>query len=215
MARETPRVSVALQHWQDLRKQHDIALNTRENERSMVARFAAFVNDIQVGHVTPNHVRRFYYDPQTGIKENHQRRWATGKPMMPGSFNKARLHLLNFFAYCQVEGWVRRDDLMKYVRKAAEPAQADRFRLDEPGLLNLIELADNPRDKAVIAHAMNTGGRASEVTWPRIKHVELDTRSLAVWVQKTRESDVMGIAPHLDYYLRQWLSPDPPMIMVA
>ena len=205
MARETPRVSEAERHWQDLRKQHDIALNTRENERAMVRRFAAFVNDIQVGHVTPNHVRRFFYDAKAGIKDNHRMRLVTGEPMRPGSFNKARLHLLNFFAHCQVEGWVRRTDLMMYVRKAQDVTQADRLRLDQQQLLSLIDQADDPRDKAVIAHAMNTAGRASEITWPRIKHVDLESGWLNVYLQKTREADDMAITPHLAVYLRAWL----------
>ena len=67
------------------------AVNTLDNERSAVTRFVKAVGpDMQVGHLRASHVRSYILDPRTGLLHNHRSKLATGRPMLPSSFIKAR-----------------------------------------------------------------------------------------------------------------------------
>jgi integrase len=203
--RRTPTVSEAMRQWLALREAQGLSPQTISNERSIVTRFAALTNDMQTGHLRPEHVTKFFYDPSVGLRKNHSWALITGREMRPGSFNKARANLAGFFAFCRDSGWVKAD-LMVHIRRDARSENEERLRLDLAQLIRLIECADCPRDRAMLAHAANTALRASEICWPRIKHVDLQTGSLRVWLIKTKESDVMVITRHLEREIRRWLA---------
>jgi len=97
------------------------------------------------------------------------------------------------------------------------PLAARRRRKDPPkeklmmgptqfaALLNAAESHD-PRDRALIALAIYTMARQSELITLRVKDLNLDTGSLYVRVHKTAQDDIMPVSAELDAEMRKWLT---------
>jgi integrase len=204
MARESLRGSVLAAQWYDLRRKQGMASNTIANNKSVVDRWVAFTNDMQAGHWRVQHVTDFFYDDELGLMDNHARRPVTGKPLRNDSFNKMRGHMKLFLEFCRSRGEIKMDLLTEVTRRKRLP-RFDRLLLTRSQLLGLVECPQPERDRAMHVHGLNTAGRGSEITWPRIKHVDLQSGLLNVWLIKTSKPDVMAIPPHLEQELRRWL----------
>ena len=202
MARATPPIMEANGQWAITRSQR--APNTLANERSTITRFAAYCDDMQVGHLRPEHVEGFFFDPERGIVANH--RWAhlTGKPMQNSSYNKQRSNIAAFLKFCIGRGWVKTDLLANVSME--RPVSRERLRYDRKQLLRLIDAANNPRDRAVLAAACTWALRASELVGLRIKHIDLESGEVRVWLPKPKRWDTMVLTRHLDGELRAWLT---------
>jgi integrase len=197
--RRTPLVKDAVHEYLLLRSEQ-AAANTVANERGTLRRFAR-ATPMQIGHVTPKHVERFFFDPAVGIVHNHRDAARRGR-MAQSSVNKVRSHLAQFFEFCRGRRWLSGDPLINVV--ARTPVERQKARLTRRQLLLVLEAARDPRDRVLIAIALNTALRASEITGLRLRDVDLDAGSLHVYIPKVRRTADMPITPHLDGELRRW-----------
>lgn len=69
----------------------------------------------------------------------------------------------------------------------------------------LLDAADNPRDRAVIAIGLYTFLRGSEVASLRLQDVDFDRNTISVYRWKTKEADVMPMCVELREELERWI----------
>lgn len=69
----------------------------------------------------------------------------------------------------------------------------------------MLESAECPRDRAILAVAMNTGLRRSSLRDLRVGDVDLDTLNLHVRIAKTKLEDGMPMTADLHDELKRWL----------
>lgn len=170
------------------------APTTAMNDASVLRRFAKSVGDIQVRHLTPAHVDRWFFGEKGLVATLGE----------PSSFNNYRKRLVAFMRYCAQRGWLRMDPMINVrVRKVL---RRERLRLTARQMLTLLDLATNPRDRAYLAVNVNTGLRASEIVDLRVRDVDLAGGELHVTILKTLEEDTMPITEDLDKELRAWLT---------
>lgn len=114
--------------------------------------------------------------------------------------------LRGFMGYCVKRGWIEADPTV--LLRVPRPAPAPRERLDAQELLALIDSADYPQHRIILALAANLALRQSEIKSLALRDVDLDTGTLRVTVHKTREQtepDDMPISTELEAELRRWL----------
>jgi integrase len=179
------------------------AATTAANEAFVVRRFAASLGDIQVRHLRPQMVADWFYGID-GVMNPHLTRDRKHRaPIKASTHNYYRTRLAGFFRFCTQRGWLKVDLLMH-----VDPLPVPQTKRQQPAphvLLGLLEVADNARDRAYLALAINTGLRASEIVALRVGDVDLDSGYLAVVIRKTGDVDDQPITQDLDVELRRWL----------
>lgn len=190
MARRTPTVQEALDEYMSTREH--TSKNTQINDRSVLGAFARHLGDMQIGHVTPQHVESFFLGPDgTGSRHNG------------ATFNKGRQRVNGFLAFCAGRGY-NRATLLANVRP--RPVQKrERLRLSPSQLIALVEDTEDERDRCMLAVAANLGLRAGEITALRVGDVRLATSSIHVTVSKNGTEDVMFMSSDLEPIVRRWL----------
>jgi integrase len=137
--------------------------------------------------------------------------WITGfidRGRAPGTVNRYRGDLTTFNRWCITQGFTRSEWL------ASMPTEPDPERdwtqLTADQLLRLLDAAPHPRDRCMVALAMNTGLRINEITKLRVKDVDLNKNRLRTVISKQkarRETiDYMPITLELRDELITWLA---------
>jgi integrase len=91
------------------------------------------------------------------------------------------------------------------MEKSTQRRRAKR-RLSEDEILAVIEGADNPRNRALIAFVANTAVRISEALSPTLKDIRLDLGEMYLMIHKIDEEVTFPITEYLDRELRRWLA---------
>lgn len=177
---------------------------TVKNEGFVLRRFVATIaggRDIQVRNLTAEHVEAWF----VALRAPHTDRTGIARPpIQAASWNYYRDRIKSFVTYCARRGWTRAD-LLGHVHPLKV---ASRVRL-QPSvdlLLAMLENTSQPRDRAVLACAMNTGLRAGEIARLHVGDVDLDTLTLRVWVSKSQIEDDMPITSDLASEMQIWLA---------
>jgi integrase len=177
------------------------AESTVKNDGIVLHRFVATRGDIQMRHLTPAHIETWFLS----LMQPHTDRCGVHRPaVQPSSHNYYLARLKSFFAYCAKRG-LTRVDLLTYVPPMKEP----RRRRQQPTpefLWAMLDSALDPRDRALIATAINTGLRANEIARLKVCDVDLDTLTLRVWISKSQVEDDMPVTSDLAAELRSWLA---------
>lgn len=177
--------------------------STVQNEGHVLRRFAATVvggRDIQVRNLTADHVEAWFVT----LRSPHTDRAGVARPsIQAASWNYYRARIKSFVMYCSRRGWTRAD-LLAYV----DPMTVSRKVRQQPSPSHLWAMLDNasdPRDRAVLAMAMNTGLRSNEIARLRVGDLDLQDLSLRVRISKSRMEDLMPVTADLDAEMRVWL----------
>jgi integrase len=123
--------------------------------------------------------------------------------LSPGAYNQALTRLRGFDAYCREQGYYNRSLVSRQVTTKADPPK-QRTRYSAKELLAIIEAAENPRDRMLVALLANTALRAGEAVALRWGDVDLDEGYLAVTIFKSSKVDRRPITAGLDRELRRW-----------
>lgn len=200
------KLSVVIDDYLAKRKKHK-SEETYRVDRQMLNALVRHVGDLQIGNLRPEHVEDYFYGPQ-GIMNEHptgQRGRKTNPGVSKATHNQHRGVLMTFFKSCTRKGLVK-VDLMELVPFLKVPLRP-RIFLTPHQLLQLLEFAENPRDRGVIAYALNTGNRASEIKNLKIEDIDLKTGYAYPTITKTHEGKkATPISEDLDQELRRWLT---------
>jgi integrase len=188
VTRSTPTVSAAVDQYLTSRASW-YKPRTLESVRSNLLRFAA-AHPFQVGRLESHHVEAWMTD--------------YGSRVQASTFNVVRGRVTDFLEFCRGRGWIK-GNLMAEVRRR-QVQQKERRRLDAQELLALLDCAATPRDRAMLAFAMNTGCRASEITAVRLKHLDLDKQECELVISKSGKADLMPLTADLLPELVRWLA---------
>lgn len=171
--------------------------NTIANYQSVLRRLSRAFPGRQYRGMTERDLSAFLYGPG-GI--------LVGKA--PGTGTVYRSALQGFFDYGRSMGWGKRiDRVPQPVIRQRGPRRMDLpTRLTGAQLRLLIDCADEPMLRGMLAVAMNTALRISDVVKIQARHVAFQTGEIAVWNQKTRKYDELPMTLDAESELRKYLS---------
>jgi len=186
--RTTPRLSEAFAQYQRTRSAHTAA-TTLTNDQSVLRRFVEGVCDPQV-HL---------------LSQEATEAWFAGEALRqsPASYNKVLQRVRGLLGFCQRRGWLPIDPLAE-LRPRRVP-RTDRLQLSTDELRQLVETAENPRDRGMLAMAVNTGLRASDLIRLKVGDLDLAQGMVRVEIQKTADLDWLPVTSDLDAEMRTWL----------
>ena len=207
----TPLLTEALAQYLAIRSSH-CAATTMANDKALLTKFVRESTTSRGTRVPESTSRGLLENTTSRVLRVHDLNQTTVETWFAreatrqaaSSFNKVRMRVAGFLGFCQRRGWLTQD-LLAEVRPR-RVVQRERLRLSAQELRRLYETAENPRDRAMLAIACNTGLRASDLVALRIGDVDLDQGLLRVHVQKTGRLDFLPITADLDSELRRWLT---------
>jgi integrase len=198
MARQkTPNVSFAVAEYVEMRYAQS---QSRPNERSLNSlfrRFAARVGDCHTSTLRAGHIEDFFYG-KGGLHEGAG----------PTTLANYRVMMKGFLRHCDRREWLSRpvDQLIAGLREKSTQSNRNRYRMTRAELRRLLDAAEFPRDRALIAFVANTGLRISEAIRMRVRDVSFGKGELYVYLVKTKEEVTVPLSLDLERELRSWLT---------
>jgi integrase len=137
------------------------------------------------------------------LTEEDVNAWWDSLSLAPSTQKTRLAQLRSFVKFCIARGWLERNPTV--LLRAKVPAKGDRDRLEADELLTLVDLAETPRDRVLLALAANLGLRGGEISRLRLRDLNLRAETIRVHVDKTNEVDDMPLSAELAVELRHWL----------
>lgn len=194
----TPKLSIAADDFQRIRSRSGNGSQGMVYQwRSLLGRLTARLNDPHLGSIKPVDLEDFFYG-RKGLADK----------CGPTTLGKYRSDLIQFFNWCHRRGFTPHTGayLLGDIAEKTTKPNRERFRMNRHQIIALMDAATEPRDRAMIAFAVNTGCRISEVAGMRVKDVRLDREEVYVRLWKTRQEVTIAITADLDTELRSWLT---------
>jgi integrase len=166
------------------------APSTVRSDGRILRRLLADVGNIQVSSLTHQHMDLFW--------ARRSNEWG------PGTFNLARTIVGTFFKWCQTRGILSRStDLLEGVRARKVPARS-RLIVPSEEFPTLLDAADDPRDRAMIALGLYLFTRISETVNLKWKDIDFQNHTVSVFRIKTQTLDVLPMCEELEHELKVW-----------
>lgn len=185
-------LSDAIAGYMDMRRAK-FARTTWRMDESVLRRLLACVGEMPAGELTAAHISDFFYAEGTGMVHS----------MTGSTFNVNRSRLGSFCRWATDEGHLASDPMRKVERR--KELKRHRQRLTGPEMAAVIDTADHPRDRALLALACNTGLRVRDILMLKVGDVDLDAGYLIATISKTKEEKVFPMTADLHEELRIWL----------
>lgn len=193
-------LSTAVEQYLDLREGR-YAKATLYNDRFVLRRFVREVGDVQVMNLRAEVVERWF----ASLLKPHTTADQQVRPAVTAmTYNNLRARVLQFSRYCQARGMTRADWLVHVTRLKQPRRQQQQVGADT--LSQMLDSLDDPRDRAVLATAINTASRSAEIKGLKVGDVDLTNRVLKIWIQKSLIEDHKAISHHLAAELETWLA---------
>jgi len=145
-------------------------------------------------HLTPAYVARFFA--------------AVGGSQ--GNRNNALLALRRFFDWLERMRYVEPNTAVWLLggRKIAAAQREPKYYIKAEHFATMLDIAGewHPGERAMIAIALYTLCRSSEIAFMRLKHINLVSRTVSIWRAKTKRWTEMAICPELFDELNTWLA---------
>lgn len=126
-----------------------------------------------------------------------------------GQRNNLLSVLRKFLAYCERERWMEAGETSRLLatRKSKGYQREQKFYIPVTDFQALLNCQDrHPADRAVIALALYTLARKSEIQALTLKDIDFEARTLNVWRQKRKRWTPVGMTPELEAELVRWLT---------
>ena len=178
-----------------LRRAKGYAVTTVRNDGYVLRRFLAWYGAVQLRSMTPVKVADFFYG-STGVRNRHiTRDGRERETVMASTHNYYRSRLNSLFKFARQRGYLR-VGLFYEVDALREPSVLR--QRPNPGTLNqMIDKADSPRDRALIATLIHTALRRNESLALTIADVDLRENWLHVYITKSQVEDRLPITSNL------------------
>lgn len=199
------RITLAVARTEFIDRQEDLgrSIHTIRVYNGLLRRLVRDLGDIQLVNISNKHIETWIF----GLRKEH-RTQQNGKTVArgigPSTFNQTVSNLRVFFKWCQGQGYMRHNptvnlSMLKVPKRTRQSPSA-------ATLLQMLEVATFPRDRAYLATAMHTGLRQSEILLIQIRDVDLATGFICVVIPKTGEVDDQPITKELNDELRRWMT---------
>jgi integrase len=171
---------------------------TVKQYRSVLMRLVRAYPDRQLGGMTTTDLAQFLYGPKGA---------AVGRA--PATVGSLRAAMNSLFAYAHQQGWIRNPPAVPTTvirtRKARPMISSMPTRLTPAQLGLMIQRAEDPITRGILAVAINTALRISDVRKIRMQDIDFQTREIYIWIQKTGEFDAFPISLDLEEELQDYL----------
>ena len=199
------RIDEAVDAYLGFRERKRFSHQTMMGDQRILTKFARDMRNIQIRHLTPDHVSDWFYGPG-GLMGSHRGLHKGGKLLpgiSPATHNQYRSRMKVFFDWMTKRGMTK-VDLLEDVDALSVPTKVR--QQPKPGvLLAFLDSAVHPRDRAYLALAMNSALRASEVVRITVGDVDMERGYFKVTTSKHKQGDLMPITEDLAKELRTWL----------
>lgn len=184
------QLSEAADMYLSYRATHGVAANTYRNMSKAVRRLVESAEN----------------PPMARLSAEHIDVWSAQISYLSAATIKQQRSLVTvFLRWCRTRGYHSDGEALIESLPARKVPEKVRRRVPLSQFPALLNSADHPRDRMVIALGLFLFLRASEASALRIKDVDLDSGEIAVTVFKTQQFDRMPISAELDRELRRWL----------
>lgn len=203
MARaSTPKVSYAAAQYVAHRYAQSKSEPTRRNLQGLLNRLSVRVKDCHTGSLRAEHIEDFFYGPG-GLHEGKK-----GDRLAPTTLAAYRGWTKSFLHFCDRRGWltVPVGQLVEGLPDRNTQTNRNRYRMTRAEIRRLLEAAQTPRDRALVAFVANTGLRISEALHMRVRDVSFGKGELYVYLPKAKEEVTIPLSLDLEDELRIWLT---------
>lgn len=189
MAKSVP-LSIAEERYTRHLRARGLAENTVINNSQAVRRARQLWGDILVSSVTPAHIDHLF--GHYGWKESTRNLYLS--------------YLRQFFTWARRSGFMGKDADPTIGWRSVKVPKEDRLRIPLDEFPDVLDAATHPRDRAVCAVGLFTFLRGSEIRHLRIRDLDLDAGTLAVYRSKTKEHDNLPVSSELHEEMTRWLA---------
>ncbi|MFF8831410.1 tyrosine-type recombinase/integrase [Streptomyces sp. NPDC015131] len=191
-----PSVHEAVLEFVRAQKSHGVPHGTVKQYRQVNNRLVSYFQGRQIAGITADDLAQFLYG-EGGI--------LVGRDPKTGTTYRSAINAL--FRYAKFRKWIRREV------RCPTPVFKDRTpqrqiaptRLTEDELISLIERAEHPVLRAMVAVAVSTALRISDIVKLKIRDVDFETGDIYVWIQKTGRFHPLPLTLDLEEELRRYL----------
>lgn len=173
---------------------------TTEQDSFVCRRFAVAMGNPLVRELRAEQVEAWFHSL---LRPHRTRDGRERPPIQASTYNYYYARVKALTQFLAQRGYLS-DDVLRYVRPR-KPEVKSRVRAEREVLWSIIDSADNARDRAILATALNTGLRASEIADLRVGDVDLASQSLGVRITKSKLEDVMPLTSDLQEELVRWM----------
>ena len=182
----------------------DCAPTTVKADRDVLRRLVATLGDRPLHLLQPGDLTNAYYGPN-GFAQQHRTRDRKDRPPVSATtLNYYRSRHRAFFDFC-ARTWPShvRVDLMRDIRKATTERK-ERYQPGPNDLREMLGLAADPRDRALLATVGMTGLRRGDLLALRLRDVDLATMVITTTISKSRTVEQVPLPEELVDELKTW-----------
>lgn len=187
------RLDQAIAEYEIFRTSQQYARNTVRIERQALDLLLSEVGNIQVKHLDARHGEAFVSA-------------MLSKGLKPGTVNLYRGAFRRFCSWCHTRRFLPGSNNPLGTTRNLADHKAPRRRIPAHDFPRLLDAAEHPQERIIVALGLYLFLRASEVACLDIEHVHLDRSEILVFQPKTGRYDEMPIAFELEVELRRWLT---------
>lgn len=169
-----------------------MAKNTVKSKRGVLNRLLSSTGNIYVKNIEPVHIDKL----MTELAKTHS----------PAVLNLDHSVLARFFKWCILRRLIPHHKNPMEGRKVRKVQPKKRRMLEVAEFGAMLDAANHPRDRMVIALGLYLFLRSSEMVTLTIGDVDLLRGEMDVEVWKTGDRDIMPLSLELDRELRRWLT---------
>lgn len=178
-----------------------LSTNTVRSYRMTLERLLAHTGDLYCESLRPHHFEEFL---SSLLVQHTDANGILRAPVQAKSFNGYLARVQPFARWLLSRGMTK-TDLLADCQRHREPKKI-RLRLEPEQVWDLLDAATSPRDRVLVALAVQTAMRASEIRTLRVGDLDMDRRTLRVYVHKSQQEDLLPLTPMLHAELEQWLA---------
>lgn len=140
------------------------------------------------------------------LKPVHFDRWRAAHNWSPGTFNRKLGEMRGFLEWCKRRGYQMPDSDVLYGWKSMKVPQRHRQRIPQREWGRLLDAAEHPLDRALVAAGLYLMARISELRTLRVRDLDLSAGEVQIYRHKTRRTDTMPVCMELEQEMRDWLT---------